>query len=74
MNMFTVRLLSKGSGSPVTGTSVGVSIGNDGVKHEYTDDQGNADFDWTSQQNSSVYVSGKTVYTGRLEGRTIVYM
>lgn len=73
--MITVQLYTKGSGNPVTSTKVGISIGNwDGVKYEYTDSNGNAHFDYPPQQSSEVYVDGKIVYTGRLEGKTVVYV
>ena len=72
--LFTIQVVSSSSGSPVRSTRVGVSIGIDGVKHEYTDDNGNAHFDYPPQQNSEVYVDGKIVHSGRLEGKTVVYI
>jgi hypothetical protein len=72
--MITIQLISKSSGNPLQSTRVAISIGNDGVKDEYTDDSGNAHFDYPPQQRSEVYVDGRTVYTGRLEGRTVIYV
>lgn len=72
--MFTIQVFTKGSGNPVRATRVGVSIGNDGVKSEYTDDGGSAHFDYSPQSDSEVYIDGKIVHSGRVEGKTVVYV
>ena len=72
--MITVQVISSASGNPVANTEVGISIGNDGVKYANTDGNGHAHFDYPPQQNSEVYVYHKVVYSGRLEGNTVVYV
>ena len=71
--MVTIQLFSKSNGKPVSNTKVRVYEKGHGVYHEYTDSNGEAHFSSLSPCEGDVYVDGDTVYTGRLEGRTIVY-
>jgi len=73
--MFTIQVHSKSSGNAVSGQKVGVSIGAfDGVKYEYTDSSGEAHFDYPPQSSSEVYIDGKIVFDGRVEGKIVVYV
>ncbi len=74
--MFTVQVFEKSSGKPAYYKKVGVDF--DGLlrgfsKTQYTDRDGEAHF---TEDNGSgtIYVQGKAVYKGRIEGRKIVYI
>ena len=74
--MITVQVFHKDSGKPAN--SIGVSVGFDGIFRgvtgkEFTDSSGNADFD-ADPGRGKIYVHGKSVYEGRIEGRTVVYI
>jgi len=73
----SVQVFYKSSGKPAKGAGVSLSfngIFSGGVtKKQFADSDGNAHFD-TPSGSGKVFVDGKTVYEGRLEGRTIVYI
>lgn len=77
--MVTIQVYSQSSGNPVKGSRVAVSMGDfGGVYTEYTDSNGEAHFSNVSPSDTGsgteVYVDGKTVMKGRLEGRKIIYI
>ncbi len=72
--MITIQVFSQATGNPVKGSKVGVSVGWSGVNHEYTDSSGEANFATISPGDAEVYVDGKTVFKGRLEGRKLIYI
>ena len=72
--MVTIQVFTQSTGKPVKGSRVGISIGNDGVAHEYTDGNGEANFSNVSPRDAEVYVDGKTLFKGRLEGHKILYI
>jgi hypothetical protein len=74
--MITIKVVHKDSGKPAKGYKV--SVGFDGffrgvTDSKYTDDQGEVHFD-NDPGDGEVYVSGNTVYKGRIVGRTVVYI
>lgn len=74
--MITVRVHSKNTGRAEKG--VAVSIGFDGwfrgvTGKVITDSNGDAHFD-CDPGHGRVYVHGKTVFEGMIEGRTVVYV
>jgi uncharacterized protein YfaS (alpha-2-macroglobulin family) len=72
--MVTIQVFSKSSGNAVSGTRVAISVGLNGVSHEYTDSSGEAHFPGISPGNYEVYVNGQTAFNGRLEGRKVIYI
>jgi hypothetical protein len=73
--MFTVRVVSESNGKAVSGVEVAVHFSGllSGYLKESTDGSGEADFDH-DPGSATVYVRGSEVYSGRLEGRTTVYI
>lgn len=74
--MVSVKVFWKESGKPAKGKRVAISF--DGwtrgvTGSEITDSNGEAHFD-VDPGSGKVYVSGDTVFTGRIEGRVIVYV
>lgn len=72
----TIQVVRKASGQPVQGERVTVSF--DGLlrgisKPVHSDSQGLANFD-SKPGNGSVFVDGKSVYKGRIEGTTVVHI
>lgn len=74
--MVTVKVVSRATGNPVASARVGVAATGwfEGVHHQYTDNSGEAHFANVSPCDAEVYVNGKTVHKGRLEGRKVVYI
>ncbi|HFD39819.1 MAG TPA: hypothetical protein ENJ31_08270 [Anaerolineae bacterium] len=73
--MVTVQVRWKGSNQPVKGSRV--ALGFDGLDRgvtspQYTDSNGEARF--SGSGTGEVYVDGTTRYTGRLDGRIVVYI
>lgn len=74
--MITVQVFHKDSGRAAK--SVGVAVSFDGLFRgitgkEFTDSGGNVNFD-VDPGHGKIYVGGKTVYDGRIEGRAVVYI
>jgi hypothetical protein len=75
--MISVKVCWRDTGKPAEGRKVVLSF--DGLlsggmsSNEYTDRNGDAHFD-NSPGPGKVYVDGNTAYTGRLEGRIVVYV
>ena len=73
--MVSVKVCYKSSGKPVG--RVGVSIGFSGLrgfsKKEFTSSDGTCHFD-TDPGHGTVYVSGSSVYKGKISGMTVVYI
>jgi hypothetical protein len=74
--MVTVRVYYKESGKAAKG--VAVSLGFNGLFRGVTgkgitDSSGDADFD-NDPGYGKVYIHGKSVFEGRIEGRTVVYI
>jgi len=77
--MITVRVLDRRTGRPKKGTRValgfhGLAFLLGGVtKDEYTDEYGEAHFDCESK-SGAVYVNGRKVREGLLQGLIIIYI
>jgi len=83
--MFTIRVMEKDSGKPAKGVVVSVVfrgglLGSTTAGDEYTDIDGDANFDYDPQYGT-VYVSrggffasSQKVYEGELNGRKVVYI
>jgi len=74
--MFSVKVIWKATGKPAKGKRVSASFDGffGGVTRDlFTDADGNADFDYDPGQGK-IFVDGKTVYEGRIEGRVVVYI
>lgn len=71
--MVTIQVIQTSTGKPVYYQRVvlGFSMGNS--KPVYTDKKGEAHFDYPPRQ-AEVYVNGKVVFNGKIEGRTVVYI
>lgn len=75
--MFSVQVISSGSGKPVSGKRVSVSfdalLRGGGTGDQYTDSQGEVHFN-NDPGDGTVYVNGKSVHKGRISGRVVVYV
>ena len=74
--MFTVKVIDRNSGRPVSGKKVQVFFDGffrDPPNNEYTDDEGEAHFDYDNG-DGQVYVGKEVVYKGYISGRKIVYV
>jgi hypothetical protein len=76
MTMVSVKVCWEKTGKPAENRKV--ALGFDGFfggvsKDEYSNHNGEAHFD-NDPGLGKVYVDGKTTYTGRLEGRLVVYI
>jgi hypothetical protein len=76
--MITVQVFSQNSGKPEESKRVAIGK-NDfwagGVTKElYTDSDGEAHFDTAPAKDGKIFVNGRTVYEGRIEGRIVVYI
>lgn len=74
--MLTVQVVSKSSGKPLKGKKVTLSF--DGLlrgmsKPAFTDSRGLVNFDHKPGAGK-IFVSGNSVYKGRIEGTTVVYI
>lgn len=74
--MFTVKIVETSTGCPVKGARV--RVGFNGLlrgftKEEYTDYDGEVHFD-NDNGTGTIYVDGKRVYEGRIEGRKVIYI
>jgi len=74
--MVSVKVCWQKTGKPAENKKVVLSF--DGMfggqsKHEYTNHNGDAHFENDPGQGK-VYVDGNTAFTGRLEGRIVVYI
>lgn len=75
--MFTIKLVEQSSGKPATGRRV--SIGFPGIfdggvtKSQYSDSNGETHWDYDPREGT-VYVDRQDKYTGRLEGRVLIYL
>ncbi|MDY3538387.1 hypothetical protein PG275_10295 [Riemerella anatipestifer] len=74
--MFTIQVIETKTGKPLKNYKVGVIF--DGIfrgvaKDQYTNSEGEAHF---SEDNGkgTIYVKGKKVYEGKIEGRKIIYL
>jgi hypothetical protein len=78
--MVTVMVIHQASGKPYEGERVSIGIddglfGAGGVTgDELSDKRGEAHFPDVDPCNGRIFVSGSTVYKGRIEGRTVVYI
>jgi uncharacterized GH25 family protein len=74
--MFTVQVIDKSSGKPISGKKVSVifnGITRGCAKDQYSDNNGEAHFS-ESNGDGTIYVSGNSVYKGQIEGRKIIYI
>jgi hypothetical protein len=74
--MFSVKVVWKSTGKPAKGKRVSAAFDaflRSVTRDQYTDADGNADFDCDPGQGK-IFVDGKTVYQGRIEGRVVVYV
>ena len=74
--MFTVKVINKNTGKPISNKKVGVifnGLFRGCAKAQYTDNDGEAHF---SEDNGEgiIYVNGNKVFEGRIEGRKIIYL
>lgn len=73
--MITVKVCTESNGRPVKNTKV--ALGFDGLfrgmADEWTDSNGEAHFDCNTGKGK-VFVGGRAVYEGRLNGRIVVYV
>ena len=75
--MFTIKLVEQSNGKPAAGKRV--SIGFPGIfsggvsKNQYSDSNGETHWDYDPCEGT-VYVEGQDEYTGRLEGRVLIYI
>ncbi|MCR5549708.1 MAG: hypothetical protein K6F40_02050 [Bacteroidales bacterium] len=76
--MFSIKVIESSTGRPVKGAKVSVYI-NNGITHfgftrdVYTDYDGEAHFD-KDNCNGTIYVDGREMYEGRIEGRKVIYV
>ncbi|MBU0655279.1 MAG: AAA family ATPase [Gammaproteobacteria bacterium] len=75
-DMVTIQVVRKSTGKPVQGERVTLSF--DGLlrgmsKPAHSDSRGLANFD-NKPGTGTVFVNGKSVYKGRIEGTTVVYI
>ncbi len=76
--MFSVKVHSTNSGKPCKGVRVAASFDrglfSGGVtRDEYTNSDGEAHFDY-DPGSGTIYVNGREVFRGRIEGRIVVYV
>lgn len=75
--MFTIKIIYSSSGKPYKGARVAASF--DGffsggiTNDERTDSNGEAHFD-SNPGSGKIYVDGREVFRGRIEGRMVVYV
>lgn len=74
--MVSVKVCWRQTGKPAKGRRIVVSF--DGLTRgitetKYSDDNGDAHFD-AAPGSGKVYVDGSTAFTGRVEGRVVVYI
>ena len=73
--MFSVKVVWKRTGKPAKGMKVGVAF--DGLRgmtrDQCTDEDGNTDFNYDPGPGT-IFVSGRTAFKGRIEGRVVVYV
>jgi hypothetical protein len=74
--MYTVKVIYKDNGKPAKDKRV--CVGYDGfgrgvTKEQWTDSDGEAHFDYDNGKGD-IFVNGKTVYKGKIEGRMVVYI
>ncbi len=74
--MFTVKVFDEKSGEPACNKKVSVCF--DGLlrgfsKPQYTDREGEAHF-IEDNGNGTIYIQGKVVYQGKIQGRKILYI
>lgn len=74
--MFTIQLIETKTGKPLKDYKVGVifnGIFRGVAKDQYTNAEGEAHF---SEDNGkgTIYIKGKKVYEGQIEGRKIIYL
>lgn len=76
--MVTVMVIHQSSGTPNKGERVAIGIDSffsGGVtQDQLTDSRGEAHFADVEPCNGQIFVNGRTAYTGRIEGRVIVYI
>lgn len=74
--MFTIKVIDSNSGRPASGKRVQVFFKGFFRGHtsiQYTDKEGEAHFDYDNG-DAEVFVAGKVVYEGYVNGRRIVYI
>jgi len=75
--VFTVKVISSSSGKPYQGARVAVSFDGfitGGVTNDVrTDSNGEAHFDH-DPRSGKIFVDGKKVFEGWIEGRVVVYV
>lgn len=74
--MVSVKVIYRHTGKPVSGAKV--SIGFNGImrgfsKTQYTDSSGETHFD-NDPGTGTIYINGKNVFEGRIEGMKVVYV
>lgn len=76
--MITVQVFKKSTGKPVKGAKVSIGtsswLGGGVTPRQSTDANGEAHFPSTDPCNGEVFIDGRKVYTGRVEGRKILYI
>jgi len=74
--MFTVRLIDTESGKPIRDKKVSVifkGLFRGCARDQYTNSEGEADFT-EDNGDGTIYVNGKAVYEGRIQGRKTIYL
>ena len=74
--MFTIKVVDRNSGKPVSGKKVQVyfdSFWRGNTSSQYTDNEGETHFDYDNG-DGKVYVGSQEAYRGYLSGRTVVYI
>jgi hypothetical protein len=74
--MITVKVVNQSTGKPVSDKRVSLffdGLFRSGSGDQYTDSQGEAHFD-NDPGKGTVYLDGKNVKEGRLEGRVVIYI
>ena len=74
--MFTVKVVETSTGRQVKGSKVMVGFDvllRGFTKAEYTNSDGEVHFD-NDNGTGTIYVDGKRVYEGRIEGRKVIYI
>jgi len=74
--MFTVKVIDRYDGKPVKDKKVSVCFEGffrGSTRDHYTDSIGEAHFD-EENGRGDIYVGGRSVYNGEIEGRIVVYI
>jgi uncharacterized GH25 family protein len=74
--MFTVQVIERSSGKPVSSKKVSVifnGISRGCAKDQYTDSNGETHFS-ESNGDGTIYINGNAAYKGQIEGRKLIYI